>query len=215
MDEEHSAGPEPAGVPGPPGATGVPGSAGTPDPTEPADPPGPPAPPVMEPAAGQPGRRGGAARALLTGRTAGWVAAAVLAGAVTALSVVLATASPAILVRPAGALRFIRVPPFPAQVRLVLPSRVQVLVPGGPAAGRALLPAVAVIGPGRLVSPGLLPACRVPAGVLVLVPPAGAPFRPRGPVRVQVRLPSPEPVPACPRGLRVQISGGRAQVSAG
>ena len=51
-------------------------------------------PPVTEPAIPRPERRrrGEGARKALTSRGAGWVAAAVLAGAVVALSVVLATA---------------------------------------------------------------------------------------------------------------------------
>lgn len=68
-EQEHPAGPEPA----------------------PAPPPGTTSPNTAPPAAGPGPRRGQAVRRALTSRAAGWVVAAVLAGAVTALSVVLAT----------------------------------------------------------------------------------------------------------------------------
>ncbi len=68
-EQEHPAVPEPAPAP-PPGTTS----------------------PITAPATAGPGpRRGRAVRRALTSRAAGWVVAAVLAGAVTALSVVLAT----------------------------------------------------------------------------------------------------------------------------
>ena len=91
MDEqEHPAGAEAAG-PSAPGAT----------------------PPVAEPAIPQPERRrrGEGARKALTSRGAGWVAAAILAGAIVALSVVLATASSTTVLQPAGAVRSFRVIP--------------------------------------------------------------------------------------------------------
>ena len=88
MDEqEHPAGAEPTGASAP-GAT----------------------PPVTEPAIARPERRrrGEGARKALTSRGAGWVVAAVLAGAVVALSVVLATASSTTVLQPVGAARSFR-----------------------------------------------------------------------------------------------------------
>src|SRR6266516_3487873 len=71
-----------------------------------AEAPGPSAseatPPATEPATPRPGRRrrGEGTRKALTSREAGWVVAAILAGAVVALSVVLATASSTTVLRP-------------------------------------------------------------------------------------------------------------------
>jgi hypothetical protein len=201
-EQEHSAGPGPTGSPGPTEPA---------DPPGPVDPPGPPAPPGPEPGAGpgSPGRGQGVRKAL-TSRAAGWVVAAALAGAVAALAAVLATRPSAALLRPVGALRSTVVGPrLAGPARVALPPGVRVTVPAN-----APLRAV-VIGPGALVSPGLLPVCRVPAGTLVLVPAARPPAHPGRPVRVQVRLPAAGPVPACPAGLRVQVPAGRARVSAG
>jgi hypothetical protein len=170
----------------------------------------------MEPVAGQPGRRGGrGARAALTGRAAGWVVAAVLAGAVIALSVVLTTASSTTLVQQVGAPRYAHVPLAAGPPGRALAQRVQVVLPGRRVPPNVLIPPAVLAGRGRVLSPGLLPVCRVPAGVLVLVPAAATPARLPGPVRVQLRRPAPEPVPACPAGLRVQVSAGRAPAAAG
>ena len=69
-------------------------------------------PPVTEPAIPRPERRrrGEGARKALTSRGAGWVAAAVLAGAVVALSVVLATAPSTTVLQPGAARSFRFVP---------------------------------------------------------------------------------------------------------
>jgi hypothetical protein len=171
MDEqEHSATPEPPDRPG------------APEPPQPAV-----TSPVTAPAAGQPERRrrGETARKALTSRGAGWVVATAMTGAVVALAVVLATASPAVVVRPVGAARsFVFGPPFggplclqvpakaltPAQIRVHGPASVWVLVP---AAGvRAQVPANAQI-PARLLAPACL---RFPPGRVVQIPaPAGSP----------------------------------------
>ena len=82
-----------------------------------AEAPGPSAseatPPVAEPATPRPerGGRGEGARKALTSRGAGWVAAAILAGAVVALSVVLATAPSTTVLQAAGAARSFRFVP--------------------------------------------------------------------------------------------------------
>lgn len=135
MDEqEHPAGQEPSG------------------PQEPST-----TSPITTPAAGRPERhrRGAAARKALTSRAAGWVVATALAGAVVALSVVLATGSSpsvvavrgpfpgmgSVVIGPGG------LPPFgsprqvrvhmgvvqtgPGGVRVVLPAKVAVPFPGG------------------------------------------------------------------------------------
>src|SRR5215813_14101976 len=66
-------------------------------------------PPVTEPGIPRPERRRGeGARKALTSRGAGWVAAAILAGAVVALSVVLATTSSTTALPP-GAVRSFRI----------------------------------------------------------------------------------------------------------
>jgi hypothetical protein len=75
------------------------------EPTEPQQPAESPAPggtsPITMPAAGRPQQRprGAAVRRALTSRGAGWVVAAVLAGAVVALSVVLATSPSGVAVQ--------------------------------------------------------------------------------------------------------------------
>ncbi len=126
MDEqEHSAGPEPQ----------------SPSVTSPGE----------APAAGQPERprRGETIRKALISRGAGWVVAAALAGAVVALSVVLATASPTTVVLPVGAARPALLGPAGAG-----PARQE--VPGGLPAP----PHLRVEVPGGL----LVPAC-VPMGI--------------------------------------------------
>jgi hypothetical protein len=150
MDEqEHSGGQEPA------------------EPQEPQAPAEPQAPggtsPITMPSAGRPqqGHRGAAVRKALTSRGAGWVVAAVLAGAVVALSVVLATSPSAVAVQvpfravgpafvgpaggpfygPPGIIRLhmgaVRVGSDwvrvigPGQVQKIGPGGAQVVVPGG------------------------------------------------------------------------------------
>ena len=78
-------------------------------------------PPVTEPAIPRPERRrrGEGARKALTSRGAGWVAAAVLAGAVVALSVVLATAPSTTVLQPAGAARSFRFVPAGGRTEIV------------------------------------------------------------------------------------------------
>lgn len=112
MDEqEHSARPEPSQAP----ATGA-------------------TSPVTAPAAGQPERhRAQAVRKALTSRAAGWVVAAVLLGAVVALSVVQATAATPSVVAVRGPLRAMGPLMFgpggpPGQVR----QRIVGPVPAGP-----------------------------------------------------------------------------------
>jgi hypothetical protein len=151
-------------------------------PAEPQQPAEPPAPggtsPITMPAASQPqpGHRGAAVRKALTSRGAGWVVAAVLAGAVVALSVVLATSPSGVAVQvpfravgPAfvgpGGVRVFYGPPrsihmrmgsisiAPGQVRMAGPWA-QVVAPGGAISWR-VLPSGALPGAvaGRLISP--------------------------------------------------------------
>jgi hypothetical protein len=176
-----------------------------------AEAPGPSAPdatpPVTEPAIAGPERRrrGEGAREALTSRGAGWVAAAVLAGAVVALSVVLATGSPATVLQ-VGAARLV-----PAGGRTEIVS----LVPNGPLRaswvqihGNAPSGSVTIVGPAA-VQPGsvrvALPANAPPGGLRVEVPvvvlPAGRAQVPAGrwvqvPARVWVQVPAGVVVPA-------------------
>ena len=151
--------------------------------------------PMTGPAGEQPGRRRRAehARKVLTSRGAGWVVATALAGAVVALSVILATASPATVVpvRLAGP-AFLR-PAVAGPVHLLPASAQQVQAPPG-----VQVPAWVIIGrpAGQLRVHMLAPACRVHAGAQVQLP-TGA----------QVQLP--------PRA-RVHVSaGGRVQLPPG
>jgi hypothetical protein len=142
-EQEHSAGPEPSQAPAS-GAT---------------------SPPTM-PAAGQPGRsRGQAVGKALTSRAAGWVVAAVLLGAVVALSVVQATAPAPSVVAVLGPLHTMGSvmfgpgePPGQVQRRIVGP------VPTGPGW-------MAVTGPGGAswvaVPPGQIRMSIRPGGKIV------------------------------------------------
>jgi hypothetical protein len=133
----------------------------------------------MMPAAGQPqqGHRGAAVRRALTSRGAGWVVAAALAGAVVALSVVLATSPSGVAVRvplravgpvsigPGGVPAFYGAPRnmrmhgwniisiAPGQVQMAGPGA-QVVAPNGAVSWRVVSPGVSP-GPfaGRLPSP--------------------------------------------------------------
>ena len=132
-------------------------------------------PPVTEPAIPRPERRrrGEGARKALTSRGAGWVAAAILAGGVVALSVVLATAPSTTVLLPAGAARSFRFAPAGGGAEIVA------LPPNAPLrASWVQVPANAPPGGVRVV----LPANAPPGGVRVQVP-ANAP---PGGVRVQV-----------------------------
>jgi len=172
-EHEHPAGPE---APGPSAAGAAPAV------TEPA---------VTEPAVTEQvipperRRRGEGARKALTSRGAGWVVAAILAGAVVALSVVLATASSTVVLQPAGAAR---VRFFPAGGRTeILPP-----VPNGPVSW-VQIPANAPPGSVRVEIPA-----NAPPGISVTLP-ANAP---PGAVRVQA------PAVILPVGRRAQVRPG-------
>ena len=183
MDEqEHPAGAEPTGASAP-GAT----------------------PPVTEPAVAQPERRrrGEGARQALSSRGAGWVVAAVLAGAVVALSVVLATASSTSVLQPAGAARSFRFVTVGGRTMIVsLPPSARVQIPANapPRASWVEVPAnahrasVTIVGPAN-VPPGAL-RVQVPAVAL----PAGGNARPgrwvQVPARVWVQVPARVVAPA-------------------
>jgi hypothetical protein len=143
-EQEHPAGPEPSG-PSPSSVTS----------------------PITEPAIAQPERhrRGKAVRKALSSRGAGWVVAAVLAGAVVTLSVILAAASTTAVLQPVGAVRSFRVVPAGARPAIVS------LPPNGP------LPAgVRAQGPaGRWVQVPARVWVQVPAGLLVPAPRTPAP----------------------------------------
>jgi hypothetical protein len=161
-------------------------------------------PPVTEPAIPRPEqrRRGEGARKALTSRGAGWVAAAILAGAVVALSVVLATGSSTTVLQPVGAARSFRlvpgaggaeIVPFPANAPA---SRVQIRANGPLRTSWVEVPANAPPG-GISVT---LPAGARPGGVRVEVPAVVVPVRgqaqvPPGrwvevPARVWIQVPA-------------------------
>ena len=162
-------------------------------------------PPVTEPAIPGPERhrRGEGARKALTSRGAGWVTAAVLAGAVVALSVVLATAPSTTVLQPAGAARSFRfgtaggrtmIVSFPPGARVQVPAnaplrRSWVEVPAGAQRG-----SVTIVGPAG--APPGAPGVQVPAVVL----PAGGNARPgrwvQVPARVWVQVPAGVVAPA-------------------
>jgi hypothetical protein len=191
MDEqEHSAEPAPPASPAP---------SESPDSLEASA-----TSPMTAPAGEQPGRgRAEHARQVLTSRGAGWVVATALAGAVVALSVILATASPAAVVaervfvagpglRGPAAVSPIQLPS--GAVRVQLPPGMRSQVHGW----------VISRGPAGQVSVHLLaPACRGPAGAQVQLP-AGA----------QVQLPAGAQV-QFPAGGRVKLpAGGQVQLPA-
>ena len=177
--------------------------------------------PMTAPAGEQPGRgRAERARKVLTSRGAGWVVATALAGAVVALSVVLATGSPATVVpvRVAvpgpgflgpAAVSPVQVPSSGA-VRVQLPPGMRSQVPGwvvsgGPVPGMRSQVRVWVIsrGPAGQRSVNLVaPACQAPAGAQVQLP-AGT----------QVQLPAGTQV-QLPRG-RSAPAGGQVKLPAG
>jgi hypothetical protein len=143
-----------------------------------AEAPGPSAsgatPPVIEPATPRPERRrrGEGVRKALTSRGAGWAAAAILAGGVVALSVVLATAPSTTVLLPAGAARSFRFVPAGGGAEIVAlpanapPGGVRVQVPAIvlPAGGRAKA--------GRWVQVPARVWVQVPAGVVSPAPTA-------------------------------------------
>ena len=123
--------------------------------------------PITTPAAGQPERhrRGAAARKALTSRAAGWVVATALAGAVVALSVVLATgSSPSVVAvrAPFGAMGPVVVGPGGPARQIHARMGVIQAVPGGL---RVVTPAK-VFGPGgvQVAAPGWSWAISVPPG---------------------------------------------------
>ncbi|HYA53320.1 MAG TPA: hypothetical protein VEG33_19400, partial [Streptosporangiaceae bacterium] len=135
-------------------------------------------PTVREPAITQEQRRRGAgARRALTSRGAGWVAAAILAGAVVALSVVLATSSSTTVLQPAGAAWSFR------------------FVPAGGGAEIVALPPNALPTSWVQIRPGVPPG-GVRVEVPVVVRPAGGPAQARAgrwvqvPARVWVQVPA-------------------------
>jgi hypothetical protein len=148
---------------------------------QPAQPAPAPAPPARS--------RGASVRRVVTSRSAGWVVATAMTGAVVALSVVLAT-SPAGVAGPVavrlapGAMRTIHLSPAGVQVvspcKIVGPARVQVTVPGmavsGPVATWVAAPQWMTVGPaGRVVvtSPGGIlraPIAAIPAGATLTTP---------------------------------------------
>jgi hypothetical protein len=155
-----------------------------------AEGPGPSAlgatPPVTEPAIPRPElRRGEGARKALTSRGAGWVVAAILAGAVVAFSVVLATASSTTVLRSAGAIRSFRLAPAGSGPQIVAlppnvpPGSVRVQIPANapPASVRVALPAVVLpaggqVHAGRWVQVPARMWIQVPAGVVAPAPKA-------------------------------------------
>lgn len=165
-----------------------------------AEAPGPSAsaatPPVTEPATPRPERRrrGEGARKALTSRRAGWVAAAILAGAVVALSVVLATAPSTTVLLPAGAARSFRFVPAGGGAQIVsLPpnaplraSWVQIPANAPPGSVRVVIPANAPPGSIRVA----LPANAPPGGVRVQVPAVVLPAGGRAPAGEWVQVPA-------------------------
>jgi hypothetical protein len=160
-------------------------------------------PPVTEPAIPRPEqrRRGEGARKALTSRGAGWVAAAILAGAVVALSVVLATGSSTTVLQPVGAARSFRlvpgaggaeIVPFPANAPA---SRVQIRANGPLRTSWVEVPANAPLRASWVEVPANAP----PGGISVTLP-AGA--RPGG-VRVEV------PAVVVPVRGQAQVPPGR------
>jgi hypothetical protein len=139
-EQEHSAGPEPAEGTSP-GAAPAPGATS----------------PVTAPVAGQQHRRGENVRRALTSRAAGWVVAAVLAGAVVALSIVEATA------------------PSPVAVQVPFGAAGRVFIgPGGP--GSVHMRVVGPPGPGwQVVGPPGGPGWEVVGPPASWVVPAGPP----------------------------------------
>jgi hypothetical protein len=175
-----------------------PAGAETPRPSAPGATPPVTGPAVTEPAAAQEQRRRGAgARRVLTSRGAGWVAAAILVGAVVALSVVLATSSSTTVLQLAGAARSFRFVPAGGRAEIVtlppnaLPTswvvvpanapsgRVRVQIrPGGPPGGMrvevpvVVLPAGGQARAGRWVQVPARVWVQVPAGMVAPVPTA-------------------------------------------
>jgi hypothetical protein len=194
-EQEHPAGAEPTGASAP-GAT----------------------PPVTEPAIARPERRrrGEGARKALSSRGAGWVVAAVLAGAVVALSVVLATASSTSVLQPAGAARSFRfgtaggrtmIVSFPPGARLQVPANARLRTSWAEVPANAPLrtswvevPANAQPGSVTIVGPANGPPGAVRVQVPAVVLPAGGNARPgrwvQVPARVWVQVPARVVAPA-------------------
>jgi hypothetical protein len=147
-------------------------------PSQPAPAPAPP-----------PRSRGASVRRVVTSRSAGWVVATAMTGAVVALSVVLATSpggvtGPVAVQLAPGAMRTIHIGPAGIQVlrpgKVAGPARIQVISPGmavsGPVATWVAAPQWVTVGPaGRVVvtSPAgifRLPAAAIPAGATLTTP---------------------------------------------
>lgn len=132
-------------------------------------------PPVTEPAIPGPERRrrGEGARTALTSRGAGWVVAAVLAGAVVALSVVLATASPTTVLQ-TGATRSFRLVPAAGRAEIVsLPPNAPLRASWVQIRGNAPPGSVTIVGPPVVLPGGVrveVPANAPPGGLRVEVP---------------------------------------------
>ena len=162
-------------------------------------------PPVTEQAIAPPERRrrGEGARKALTSRGAGWVVAAVLAGAAVALSVVLATASSTPVLQPAGAARSFRFVTAGGRTMIVsFPPGARVQVPANAPLRRSWVEVPANAQPGSVTIVG--PAGAPPGAVRVQVPavvlPAGGNARPgrwvQVPARVWVQVPARVVAPA-------------------
>ena len=166
-------------------------------------------PPVAEPAIRGPEqrRRDEGAWKALTSRGAGWVAAAVLAGAVVALSAVLVTA-PSTTVLQLGAARSFRVVSGGRAGIVSLPPNVQVPASRVQIAANAPPLSVSIVGPATVRGGNVrveVPANAPPGGLRVEVPavvlPAGrVQVRPgrwvEVPARVWVRVPAGVVAPA-------------------
>jgi hypothetical protein len=172
MDEQEN--PAAPGPPGRPGPAESPESGAT--------------VPVTAPTAGPPeSRRGEGVRRALTSRGAGWVVATAMTGAVVALSVVLATQSPALVVGQ-GVARSVVLgpafggPPFGGPACLQVPAnarasvslhkgQVEIVTPGG---SWVLAPAsVHVVAPGGMVevpANGKIPARLLAPGCMMWLP---------------------------------------------
>jgi len=115
--------------------------------------------PLPEPAgAGERPGRGTAARRVLTGRAAGWVVAAVLAGVIIGLLVGFARSSPTVSVAQAGPARFTIGPNGVQRQVIIGPNGASRQIVIGPA---GLPPGAVVVGPAG--APGQVVAC--PPGV--------------------------------------------------
>jgi hypothetical protein len=162
-------------------------------------------PPITEPAIARPERRrrGEGARKALSSRGAGWVVAAVLAGAVVALSVVLATASSTSVLQPVGAARSFRFATAGGRTMIVsLPPGPRVQVPANAPLRRSWveIPANAQPGSVTIVGPANAPPGALRVQVPAVVLPAGGNATPgrwvQVPARVWIQVPARVVAPA-------------------